>query len=191
MTLEEYRKKNKKKNKKYLSNLLTRILIVIIIIFVLLIFVNFNPDLKNKIKNTLFKTDYNFSYLNKVYNKYFADVFDKVNDKDVAVVSKNSTKKQEKYKDGVKVYLDNTSEIKLLHSGIVVYIGNKKNYGKTIIIQQSNGIDAWYGNIDTTKVKLYDYVEKDKTIATGDKYYYLVYEKDGKKLDYNEANKKD
>ena len=191
MTLEEYKKKNQKKHK-YLSGLLTRILILVIILFVLLIVVNFNPNLKNKVKNTLFETDYNFSYLNKVYNKYFVDVFNDTKKKSVVAVSKtNEEKTKEKYKDGIKIYLNNETDINLLNSGIVVFVGEKKDYGKVIIVQQSNGIDAWYGNIDISKVKLYDYIEKDKVIASANKYYYLVYEKDGKKINYDEANKKD
>lgn len=186
MTLEEY-KKNKNKKKKHSSNLLTRILIIIIMIFILLIVFNFNPNLKKKINNTIFKTDYNFSYLNKFYNKYITDVFSKT-EKSIKVSKTNEIEK-EKYKDGMKIYLTNKENIKVLNGGVVVFIGDKDDYGKTIIIQQSNGIDAWYGNIDTSKVKLYDYVETGKTIATSKEYYFLVYEKDGKKLSYDVANK--
>ncbi len=48
----------------------------------------------------------------------------------------------------------------LFESGIVVYIGEKENYKQTVIVQQMNGVDVWYGNIKQANVKLYDYVEK-------------------------------
>ena len=72
-----------------------------------------------------------------------------------------------------------------IESGIVVFIGEKENYGNTIIIQGVDGVDIWYGNTDNTNVKLYDYVEKGSMIAmTKTEDLYLVFQKDGKFLDY-------
>ena len=70
-------------------------------------------------------------------------------------------------------------------SGIVVYIGEKENYKQTVIVQQMNGVDVWYGNIKQTNVKLYDYVEKGALIGqVSDKTLYLVFQKEGKFIDY-------
>ena len=50
-----------------------------------------------------------------------------------------------------------------------------------------NGIDAWYGNIDTTSIKLYDYVEKGSLLGEAkNKKLYLVFQKDGKFLNYQD-----
>ncbi len=74
-----------------------------------------------------------------------------------------------------------------LNSGIVVFIGEKEDYGNTIIVQQMNGIDAWYGNIDTTSIKLYDYVEKGIMLGeTKDTTLYLAFQKDGNFHQYKE-----
>lgn len=70
-------------------------------------------------------------------------------------------------------------------SGLVVFIGEKEGYGNTVIIQQANGIDLWYGNIESVNVKLYDYVETGVLIGTTlNDNLYLVYKKDGEVLDY-------
>ena len=69
---------------------------------------------------------------------------------------------------------------------MVVFIGNKDNYGNVVIIEQVNGIDMWYGNINNLSVKLYDYVKKGATIGEVNDYLYLVYKKDGKYLNYED-----
>ena len=69
---------------------------------------------------------------------------------------------------------------------MVVFIGNKENYGKTIIIEDLDGVDYWYGNISSTSLKLYDYVEKGNPVGEVKKDLYLVFSKDGKYLNYEE-----
>lgn len=48
-----------------------------------------------------------------------------------------------------------------LESGIVVYIGEKEDYGTTVIIDQIDGVEVYYSNITVENLKLYDYVEKE------------------------------
>ena len=87
--------------------------------------------------------------------------------------------------DGVKLTVSDKYLVPNQLSGLVVFIGKKDGYGNTIIIQQANGIDLWYGNIDVTNVKLYEYVEEGTLIGTTkDNILYLVYKKDGKVIDY-------
>ena len=77
--------------------------------------------------------------------------------------------------------------VPILEEGMVVYIGEKENYGNVVIIEGINGIDIWYGNMENTTVKLYDYVEKNTYLGqTKDNYLYLAYSKEGKFLDYKE-----
>ena len=74
--------------------------------------------------------------------------------------------------------------INLIDSGIVVYVGEKEGYGNTVIVQQSNGIDVWYGNVDNVDVNLYDYLIKNTIIGTSKDSLYLVFQKNGEYLDY-------
>ena len=69
---------------------------------------------------------------------------------------------------------------------MVLFIGDKDNYGKTIIIEDLNGIYYWYGNISTTSLKLYDYVEEGSFIGEADKALYMVFSKDDKYLNYED-----
>lgn len=190
MTLEEYKNKNNKKNnknsKKYVTNLLTRSLITIILVFGVLIMVNFDKDFKSDLEKYLFKTNYNFSSINKLYNNYFADFLKTSKDSVAVFEEKGKTEDYKKYKDGVVKQIGKNEEIKLLNGGIVVFIGEKEGYGNTVIVQQSNGTDAWYGNIKKVDVKLYDYLEKGETLGKASEKLYLVFQKDGEYLDYKE-----
>ena len=70
---------------------------------------------------------------------------------------------------------------------MVVFIGDKENYPNTIIVEQVNGIEVWYSNIENVNVDMYDYIEKGKIIgSTIDDNLYLVYKKDGEILNYND-----
>lgn len=190
MTLEEYKNKNNKKNnknsKKYVTNLLTRSLITIILVFGVLIMVNFDKDFKSDLEKYLFKTNYNFSSINKLYNNYFADFLKTSKDSVAVFEEKEKTEDYKKYKDGVVKQIGKNEEIKLLNGGIVVFIGEKEGYGNTVIVQQSNGTDAWYGNIKKVDVKLYDYLEKGESLGKASEKLYLVFQKDGEYLDYKE-----
>ena len=73
----------------------------------------------------------------------------------------------------------------MLDAGIVVFIGEKEDYGKTVIIQQTDGVDVWSGNVDNLNVKIYDYVESGALLGeTKDDKLYLVFKKEGEVLDY-------
>ena len=76
--------------------------------------------------------------------------------------------------------------VPILESGVVVFIGEKDDYKNTIIVEQVDGIDVFYGNIKTNNIKLYDYVEKGELLGEANKELYLVFQKDGEYLDYKE-----
>ena len=60
-------------------------------------------------------------------------------------------------------------------------LGEKENYGNVVIIEGIDGIDIWYGNMETVSGKLYDYVEKNAYLGTTKgNILYLAYQKDGK-----------
>lgn len=69
---------------------------------------------------------------------------------------------------------------------MIVFIGDKENYGKTIIVEDLDGVYNWYGNIDNSSLKLYDYVEKGSLIGEASLKLYLVFSKGDKFLDYEE-----
>ena len=192
------KKKNSKKEntnslKKHVSIFISKVLICSLIVISLLIAVKKEPSLKSKINNKLFNSNFTFAKVNEWYKNIFGEIlpFDKVMVEDtVAVFNEKLTyTKESLYKDGVKLKVSTNYLVPILESGIVVFIGEKENYGNTIIIQQVNGIDVWYGNINNTSdsIKLYDYVTKGNLLgeSNGD-FIYLAFQKEGEFLNYKE-----
>mgnify|MGYP004529468023 CR=1 FL=1 len=183
--------KHKKKNcKNVFISFVNKVFIVIIITLGVLITVKAKPDLKDKIKEAVFEKNFSFAKINKWYKDKFGSVIPIEN-----ITNKNQTTevfndklsytKSSVYKDGVKLTVDNNYLIPILNSGIVVFAGEKEGYGYTIIVQQIDGVDAWYGNVTNANVKLYDYVNKGSLLGNSkDNILYLAFQKDSKFIDY-------
>lgn len=188
MTLEEYKSKKKGQtvgSNKYLNGLVKRTMICFVFVLLVLAISLMSETGRSYIKKYLLETNFEFSKINTLYNKYIG----KLTDENTEVVSGNQLLEytsKEKYNDGVKLTVGENYNVNLLESGIVVYIGEKKGYGNTIIVQQSNGIDAWYGNIENVDVKIYDYIEKGTIIGNANKTLYLVFQKNGEILNYED-----
>ncbi len=194
MNIEQYRNKKKYQKKLVLKqsfrNFISRCLIVIILVLGCLIAIKSHPSFKTKIIKYVYEDNINFTKFKNIYDKYFGKILsvDKVVPTEEKVFNEQlSYQKANIYKDGVELKVDNNYLVPNLESGIVVFMGNKEEYGNTIIIEQINGIDVWYSNIKTTDIKLYDYIEKGKLIGEAvDQKIYMVFQKDGKNLDYKD-----
>lgn len=180
MTLEEYMKSKSGQSKRF-KNVFLKILLSIFILFGVLSIIRLSPDTKSAIKKELFETNFDFSVVNNFISKIFPSEENvSVNDAGVKY------KKHSNYLDGVMFEMNEGDSVNLIDSGIVVFIGEKEGYGKTLIVQQSNGIDVWYGNIDDVSVNLYDYINKNTVIGTSKDKLYLVFQKNGEFLDYKD-----
>lgn len=182
-----------KMNNKYVSNLITRLLISLIIFFASIIFINSNENNKKIFSEKILTSNIPFSKISNIYNKYFGEVLPLKDVKDETLTVYNETlnyKSLENYKDGYELMVDENYLTSAINSGIVVFIGDKENYGNTVIIQGIDEIDYWYGNINNLSVSLYDYISKGDLIGTakGEKLY-LVFQKNSKFLDYDEVVK--
>lgn len=174
--------------KNYLVNIIVKFLIVVIILFSFAIIYKSDNELKNYISKYFFTEDISFTKIKKIYDKYLggvlpikknnatAEVFDeKLNYNEISI-----------YYDGVRLSVGDNYLVPSIQEGMVVFIGEKENYGNTIIIENLDGIDCWYGNITNTSLKLYDYVEKGSFVGETNKELYMVFSKDGKYIDYEE-----
>lgn len=174
----------------YAFNLMSRILIIIIFLLGILILNKFNKPLVLKFKNNLFNKSFNFIKVNKISQKFLGkDVFYYHDNGDITEVLSNSFSSNEKeiYYDAEKLYVSDNLPIGSISSGVVVYEGNKDNYGNTIIIQGMDGFNIWYANIKDISPGLYDYVEKNNLIGAADgDYIYLIIEKNNKYYTYDE-----
>ena len=186
MTLKEYNsRKNNESNGGFLVSYLTKTLICAIFVFVMLILVNVSDNIKDFMKEKVLTTNLNFASINSFYNKYFTNIF---RSNELPVNNEFIEESYEEYENGVKV-INESENVTLRNSGIVIYIGEKEEYGKTIIVQQSDGIDAWYGVLNSVDVKLYDYIDKGTILGGKEEYYYLLFQKEGEFLNYEDVIK--
>lgn len=172
------------KIKKVIRGFINQILLTIIVVLILLISFKVNLDFKNNFNKYVYNTSLPFTDFKELYDKYFLgnenDDTKEVFNEDLAYTNKSM------YEDGVKLTVDDNYLVKALNSGIVVFIGEKDKYGKTVIVQQVNGVDVFYGNVNAS-VNMYDYIEKGSLIGEAiDKKLYLAFQKEGNFVDYKE-----
>ena len=170
------------------SRFCSKVLVLIILVLVCLIFLKGNVSLRNKIYKTVFESNISFAKINEIYKKYFGSSLplSKNNEKSALVSNiKLEYSSKEAYKDGVKLMVDNNYLVPSMDSGLIIYKGEKEGYGNTVIIQRSDSVEVWYANLKNISVGLYDYVKKGDYLgeANGDSFY-LVFQKEGKVLDY-------
>ena len=178
--LDIINKNNKKYNdsknniKKYLKGLGIRTLTIAVIFFSFAIMCKYNNDFKETITKYVFTDVISFTKIKKEIDtqKVFNE---QLNHDNLSV-----------YHDGVSLTIPESYLIPAITEGMVVFIGNKEYYNNTIIIEDLNGVYIWYGNVSTTSLKLYDYVEKGTYIGEAERNLYMVFSKDNKYLNYEE-----
>lgn len=195
MEEELLRFKNKKHNnttlkiRKSYKKEIYKLLIATFITLIILILSKSSAYLNRNIKKYLFEDNIDFSkYMNK-YSKYFSEFipFEKIVTTKPVFNEKLKYDSINKYMDGAVLSVNDRYLVPNIGSGLVVYIGEKENYGKVVIIQQVDGVDVWYGNLDSVAIDLYDYVELGSLVGeTKDDKLYIVLEKEGKYLRYEE-----
>lgn len=169
---------------------LTKILCVIILTLLCLIGIKKSESFKNLFYENVYEKNFSFAYIKNIYQKYFGSTLpiDKLLGKEIEPVfsEKFTYIEKEAYLDGTKFIVGNNYLVPTIESGMVVFIGEKEGYGNTIIIQQVDGTDVWYSNINSN-VKLYDYIEKGDVLGeVSGNYLYLTLKKAGNKITYEE-----
>ena len=183
MTYEEYKNKKDSKANNIFKKILSKLFTIVIFTMIVITLSNMSPKFKSFIVDKVLNSTIDFSFVNKLSNKV-TNVF-KTSNNTLPVVKEENNRK-ERYKDGIKYIVNKGASVNIKDSGIVTYIGNKDGYNNTVIIQQSNGYYAWYGNIKE-EVKLYDYIESGSKIGeTLTNEYYYVLLKDNKPVNLNE-----
>ena len=188
-------RKNNKEEKKdyyrlksYLLNLAVRFLIVLIVFILFAIIYKSESVLKDKISNFFFTEDIAFTKVKKIYDKYLGGILLLKNDNDITEVFNEKLNYSDSsiYYDGVKLSVLENYLVPAIDEGMVVFIGEKDNYGMTIIVENLDGVDFWYGNISNSSLKLYDYVETGSLIGEVNNELYMIFSKNGQYLNYEE-----
>ena len=164
-------------------------LLVLGILFVgVLITVKVNPTAASWVKTHVYMDNFSFAQIENWYHKYIGGIFSSNNDEVTQVFSGTIPYTSlEPYYDGVRLKVSSGSVVESLLSGIIVSIGETEHYGNTIVVEQVDGVSVWYGNVDVSDVKLYDYVEKGQILGMSrSEDLYLVLMKNGAYLNYQD-----
>lgn len=170
-----------------IKKIIYKILLVVVLVLFGSLIINKNYNLKSIVYDNVYVNYLNFSKIKNTYNTYLGNIipFQDIIKDEAVFNEKLKYKDKSTYNNGVKLTLDNNI-VPILDSGIVIFIGNKDNFNKTVIIENSDGVEEWYGNLDNIKVNLYDYVKKNDILGdTNNNTLYLEFKKDNKSLDYN------
>lgn len=181
--------RRKKTKSSFFYKYVMKFLVLLIITLVTLIALKSNSKFRSIFYKSVYDTNFSFAEINKLYQDTFGNPlpFKDLFDDNTRIVFNEKLKYSvaSKYYDGVCLEVEKNLLVPVLESGMVVFIGEKENYGNTVIIEQIDGIDVWYGNVTNVNVKLYDYTEKGSILGNSDgNNLYLVYKQDGKNLDY-------
>lgn len=186
------KKKHNKKNNNEIKNInlkpfLSKFLLAVIFFLVSIIFTNFSDKNLLLYKEQVFTESFPFTKVKGWYEDLFGEVLPS-NDNAIPVFDGKLVYKDiENYYDGEMLFVNNKTLINNITSGVVVFIGEKDNYGNTVIVQGIDGIDIWYGNVENVAFKLYDYIEKGTVIGeTKDDKLYLVIKKDQEFIKYED-----
>lgn len=176
-----------KKDNKFSSSII-KSMVTTIITLICLIGCKKSINFKDKFYQKVYEENFSFAKINNLYQKYFGSLLpfgDKINNNTKPVFSETFTYlSKEKYQDGEKFIVNSNYLMPVIESGMVVFIGEKDGYGNTIIIQQVDGVDTWYSNVNSN-IKLYDYIEKGDVLGeVNGNYLYLVMKKDGNYINY-------
>lgn len=183
-------KDDKKEHKfyKYVKKFFIKVLVVFLLFISLAICCRKSDFLKEKITYYLYSDDISFTKITKIYNKYLGGILpikkevgtEKVFDEKLQYAS------IDKYLDGVELAVGNNYLVPSLDEGMVVFIGYKEGYGDTVIIENLDGVYFWYGNVTTTSLKLYDYIDKSSLVGEVTGKLYLVFSEGDKFLNYED-----
>ena len=186
--------KNKKKsfnkvkislNKKNINKLITKFMIAIIFFLISIIFTNYSDKNLLLYKEYVFTESLPFTKLKGWYEDLFGEVLPTQDNTQTVFNGKLVYKEISDYYDGEKLVVSKNTLVNNITSGVVVFSGEKDNYGNTVIIQGIDGVDIWYGNLENVSVSLYDYIEAGNVIGqTKDEYLYLVIKKDNEYIKY-------
>ncbi len=171
-----------------LIKILNKLMITVALTLITLILLTKNPNFKKMFYKNIYEKNISFAKINQIYQEKFGLPIPLKNlFKSKTIPVFNEKLKYEKiipYKEGIKLIVDPNYLVPALRSGIVIFIGDKLEYKNTIIIQQNDGIEAWYSNIKNKNVQMYDYIDQGTLLGEVEKELILQFNKNGKTIDY-------
>ena len=150
INIDEYKRKRKikdnpKDGNNFLRKLSIKVLISLILFLCFLIGIKKIEDFDKLIYENIFNSHISFAKINAIYNSYFGDLFPIKNIENDVLVFNDSLvySNKEDYLDGVLLTVNDDYLVPIIMDGIIVFVGEKEKYGKTIIIEDEEGVDIW------------------------------------------------
>jgi len=176
--------------KKTIKSFLYRTLLTIVIVLIGLIYVKKDPGIKELIHKNIYERSLKFTQVKQLYQKYFGSILptEKIFQENQPVFNEKLTySKINTYKDGAMLSVESNYMVPNLESGVVIFVGEKDDYGSTIIIEQIDGVEVSYSNLTISGINIYDYVEKGQLLGEAkNQKLFLIFYKDGKYLNYKD-----
>lgn len=190
----KYKKKNNKKDndnkytfKTFLFNMFIKTLFVIVLFLGAVIFVKYDNNNKKLIKNVVYKKSLSFAKIYNLYQKYIGDALSTKSNEETLKVSSNEISYTNYKKENNGFIIDvNDTLMPAIKSGVVISKKKSNTYDYLVTIQDKDGVNITYGMLNDTDIKLYEYVKKDEVLGSIKNKVYLIFEKDGKYLSYEE-----
>lgn len=143
--------------KRQILNILTKTFISLIFLIIsVLIFKN--EKIYYQYHKILFDNNIDFAYIRSKTNYLFGKVI--FNKENYVSSEKFRYYSIDKIDNHYLLEVDSNYIINNLKSGVVCFIGDKQNYGNTVIIEGDDGITISYSNLENINVNLYDYIEE-------------------------------
>ena len=188
------KKCNNEEKPSYIKCLLFKTFIKAVVVIILylgsLIYIKQNEDNKVNFEKIVYNNSLSFAKIYNTYKKYLGDAipFKNIFKDNTKVVSSESISYSEitKKENGYLLSVSKDYIVNSIYAGIIIKIENDDKYKNIITIQDKNGLNISYGNLKEVSVKIYDYVDKGELLGNCDNNLYLIFEKDGKYLSYEE-----
>ncbi len=191
---------NQDSRKPEVNRLLLRTLLSICLVIVVAA-VNFLPNKQlepaRKQIGQVMQTNFEFATMSDWLSKRVGDIYavlpSRFSKKDQSEAIPVSGKLLETFKEngkGIMVETTTGVSVKTIAAGVVIFAGDDDKTGKTVIVQQTNKMNVWYGHLSDIDVTLYQHVDQGTGIgvvsegaAAGHGTYYFAIKKENHFVD--------
>ncbi len=118
--------------------------------------------------------EFQFAKVNELYEKIFQSKFallpekkneQSLTDQYVVPASGHVLQTFAANGEGVTVETGVNQSVEAIGEGIVLSAGTTEKYGKTVVVQHSDGSESWYGQLNSIAVHDYDFINKGQVLG--------------------------
>ncbi len=180
----------------FFDRFILRTLIATFLLFGLIVNTKLNILPENININDKIQTNANIYPLFNWYESTFGDVIPISEQNDtMQVFSPLNTLLTKPFGNGVLVELDSFTPVQSFTDGLIIYIGDNDEYGKSVIVQTKDGNEYIYGNLESTNLSLYSRIYEGTIIGAAkvnplspqNNQLYLAIRKDGVYLNLSDV----